>query len=104
MSLGDVDEVSSVRSNIHSVVVSRVGQSAVALAIQTNAVQLQFHRVISVVGQIIKDSHFFVHGGYQPEQPFAGQRWQTWRWRSLREVVPEPHISGKVAVIRYMRS
>ncbi|HVT29483.1 MAG TPA: metallophosphoesterase family protein [Lacipirellulaceae bacterium] len=43
--------------------------------------------------------HFFVHGAYHPEQPFDSQRWQMWRWHSLREMVPAPHVSGKVAVV-----
>ena len=45
------------------------------------------------------DSHFFVHGGYHPEQPLGGQRWQLWRWHSLRDMIPEPHVSGKTAVV-----
>jgi serine/threonine protein phosphatase 1 len=44
-------------------------------------------------------SHFFVHGAYNPDQPLDAQRWQTWRWLSLRDVVPGPHISGKTAVV-----
>ena len=45
------------------------------------------------------DSHFFVHGGYHPERALSGQRWQTWRWHSLRDSIPAPHVSGKIAVI-----
>jgi len=45
------------------------------------------------------DTHFFAHGGYHPEQPLAGQRWQIWRWHSLRDSVPAPHLSGKIAVV-----
>lgn len=45
------------------------------------------------------DTHFFVHGGYNPEQPLAGQRWQTWRWHSLRDSIPAPHVSGKIAIV-----
>jgi len=45
------------------------------------------------------DAHFFVHGGYHPEQPFAGQRWRVWRWHSLRQSVPAPHVSGKTAIV-----
>jgi calcineurin-like phosphoesterase family protein len=45
------------------------------------------------------DTHFFVHGGYNPEQPLTGQRWQLWRWQSLREMIPGPHVSGKQAVV-----
>lgn len=45
------------------------------------------------------DAHFFVHGGYHPEQPLGGQRWQMWRWHSLRDMLPGPHVSGKIAVV-----
>lgn len=45
------------------------------------------------------ETHFFVHGGYHPEQPFSGQRWGMWRWHSLRESIPKPHASGKIAVV-----
>lgn len=45
------------------------------------------------------DLNFYVHAAYHPEQPLAGQRWQIWRWHSLRDSVPEPHASGKVAVV-----
>ena len=45
------------------------------------------------------DTHFFVHAAYHPEQPLAGQRWQTWRWHSLRDSVPAAHVSGKIAVV-----
>jgi serine/threonine protein phosphatase 1 len=45
------------------------------------------------------DTHFFVHGGYNPEQPLAGQRWQMWRWHSLRDAIPGPHASGKTAIV-----
>jgi serine/threonine protein phosphatase 1 len=45
------------------------------------------------------DHHFYVHGAYQPNQPLSGQRWQIWRWHSLRESLPEPHASGKIAVV-----
>ena len=29
----------------------------------------------------------------------AEQHWQTWRWHSLRQSVPGPHVSGKMAVV-----
>jgi serine/threonine protein phosphatase 1 len=44
-------------------------------------------------------SHFFVHGAYQPDQRLADQRWQMWRWQSLKQVVPTPHVSGKTAIV-----
>ncbi len=45
------------------------------------------------------DDQFFVHGAYHPEQLLGAQRWQTWRWHSLRDMLPGPHVSGKTAVV-----
>jgi serine/threonine protein phosphatase 1 len=45
------------------------------------------------------DTHFFVHGSYHPEQPLSAQRWNVWRWHSLRDSIPEPHASGKTAIV-----
>lgn len=45
------------------------------------------------------DTHFFVHGAYDPEEPLSAQRWSYWRWHSLRDSVPAPHASGKTAVV-----
>jgi serine/threonine protein phosphatase 1 len=44
-------------------------------------------------------SHFFAHAAYHPELPLVEQRWQTWRWHSLRDMVPGVHLSGKTAVV-----
>jgi serine/threonine protein phosphatase 1 len=44
-------------------------------------------------------SHFFVHASYEPEQPLARQHSLTLRWHSLRDWIPEPHVSGKTAVV-----
>jgi serine/threonine protein phosphatase 1 len=44
-------------------------------------------------------SHFFVHGAYHPDQRLPDQRWQMWRWHSLREMIPGRHVSGKTAVV-----
>jgi serine/threonine protein phosphatase 1 len=45
------------------------------------------------------DTHFFAHGAYDPDQPLSSQRWPIWRWHSLRDAVPKPHVSGKTAVV-----
>jgi serine/threonine protein phosphatase 1 len=45
------------------------------------------------------DTHFFVHGSYEPERPLAVQHWQTMRWQTLRNEIPGPHFSGKIAVV-----
>jgi serine/threonine protein phosphatase 1 len=44
-------------------------------------------------------SHFFAHGSYDPECPLGQQHWQTMRWQSLKHGIPEPHVSGKTAVV-----
>ncbi len=45
------------------------------------------------------DTHFFVHGCYEPDRPLAKQHWQTMRWQSLKHGIPEPHQSGKIAIV-----
>jgi serine/threonine protein phosphatase 1 len=44
-------------------------------------------------------SHFFAHASYEPERPLAQQHWQTMRWQSLKFGIPEPHVSGKTAIV-----
>ncbi len=43
--------------------------------------------------------HFFAHGNYLPEINLSQQPWQQTRWQSLREFLPGPHVSGKIAVL-----
>lgn len=45
------------------------------------------------------DNHFFIHANYLPELPLDEQPIEVTRWLSLRDVVPEPHVSGKTAVV-----
>ena len=45
------------------------------------------------------ETHFFVHANYKPDLPLAKQDDHTLRWLSLRDFVPGPHISGKIAVL-----
>ncbi len=45
------------------------------------------------------DTHFFAHASYEPERPLTRQHWQTMRWHSLRDGVPGPHESSKIAVV-----
>jgi serine/threonine protein phosphatase 1 len=45
------------------------------------------------------DTHFFVHACYDPEAPLDEQPETVMRWRSLRDGLPGPHRSGKVAVV-----
>ncbi len=44
-------------------------------------------------------SHFFAHGSYEPDCPLGQQHWQTMRWQSLKYGIPEPHLSGKTAIV-----
>ena len=45
------------------------------------------------------EDHFFVHGSYAHDLPFPIQRWNVFRWHSLRSGLPEPHDCGKVAIV-----
>lgn len=45
------------------------------------------------------DTHFFVHANYEPARSLAEQDGAALRWRSLRESLPGPHISGKTAIV-----
>ena len=45
------------------------------------------------------DTHFFVHGNYDPELPLDQQDERRLRWVSLRDSLPAPHQSGKIAVV-----
>lgn len=44
-------------------------------------------------------SHIFTHANYDPMLPFAQQSPDMLRWKSLRDYVPGPHISGKTVVV-----
>lgn len=45
------------------------------------------------------DTHFFVHANYKPDLPLDMQDDHTLRWLSLRDFVPGPHCSGRIAVL-----
>jgi serine/threonine protein phosphatase 1 len=45
------------------------------------------------------DKYFFVHANYEARVPLAEQKSSWLRWRSLDEVMPAPHCSGKIAVV-----
>jgi serine/threonine protein phosphatase 1 len=45
------------------------------------------------------ETHFFVHANYAAELPLAEQSEADLLWTSLQQRVPEPHCSGKVAVV-----
>ena len=45
------------------------------------------------------ETHFFVHGNYEPDRPLSQQHWKTMRWKSLKLGIPERHESGKTAIV-----
>ncbi len=45
------------------------------------------------------DQHFFVHGSYDPKLALPKQRWNVYRWHSLRTNIPGPHVSGQTALV-----
>ncbi|MBY0398025.1 MAG: serine/threonine protein phosphatase [Thermoleophilia bacterium] len=45
------------------------------------------------------DTHFFTHANYLPGLPLPGQYGAVLRWESLRVMIPEPHVSGRPAVL-----
>jgi serine/threonine protein phosphatase 1 len=44
------------------------------------------------------ETHFFVHAGYLPDLPLAGQPAEILRWTPLRRQQLGPHCSGKIAI------
>lgn len=45
------------------------------------------------------ETHFFIHANYKPDCRLADLDDHTIRWLSLRDYVPTPHCSGKIAVV-----
>lgn len=45
------------------------------------------------------NTHFFVHGSYDPAVPLENQEWGYQRWQSLRHMLPAPHKNGKTAIV-----
>jgi calcineurin-like phosphoesterase family protein len=44
-------------------------------------------------------THFFAHGNYLEQIDLARQPWGQLRWEPLHQRLPEPHQSGKIAVL-----
>ena len=44
-------------------------------------------------------THFFVHAAYDPERSLEEQEDATLLWQGIRDFVPGPHRSGKIAVV-----
>ncbi len=57
------------------------------------------HFLETCVSYFETDTHFFVHANYRPDLPLSEQDERTLRWLSLKDVVPGPHMSGKIAVL-----
>jgi serine/threonine protein phosphatase 1 len=47
------------------------------------------------------ERHFFVHASYHPRKPLHKQPPDLLRWASLRDGIPGPHRSGKVAIVSH---
>jgi serine/threonine protein phosphatase 1 len=45
------------------------------------------------------DSYFFVHANYEADRPLSQQDSKWLRWKSLEEIVPTRHQSGKTAIV-----
>lgn len=45
------------------------------------------------------ETHFFIHANYRPDVRLEETDEHTLRWLSLRDFIPSPHFSGKVAVM-----
>lgn len=65
-----------------------------------NAISRDHFRFLqSCRGYFETETHFFVHANYRPDVPLDRQDDATLRWLSLRDSVPGPHVSGKIAVV-----
>lgn len=53
----------------------------------------------SLVDYHEEDGYFFTHASYAPDLPLSEQPVEELRWRSLRDGIPPPHISGKTAIV-----
>ncbi|MEM8911112.1 MAG: serine/threonine protein phosphatase, partial [Planctomycetota bacterium] len=47
----------------------------------------------------LTDEYFFTHAAYDPGLALENQSIEMLRWYSLRQGIPEPHPSGKTAVV-----
>ncbi|MFM7319023.1 MAG: metallophosphoesterase family protein [Isosphaeraceae bacterium] len=45
------------------------------------------------------DTHIFMHACYEPRLPLEKQTIEALLWTSLRGFIPEPHCSGKKAIV-----
>lgn len=52
----------------------------------------------------VHDEFFFTHAAYDPVLSFENQPVELLRWHSLRMGIPDPHVSGKTAVVGHTAS
>jgi serine/threonine protein phosphatase 1 len=45
------------------------------------------------------EKHAFLHANYDPNLPFQEQSTNHLRWKSLRDRIPERHVSGKTVIV-----
>jgi len=45
------------------------------------------------------DLFLFSHGNYLADRPLENQPIKILRWTNLKEMIPQPHISGKTAIV-----
>ncbi len=45
------------------------------------------------------ESHIFVHANYDPDSPMTEQPVSMLRWESLRDGIPDLHVSGKTVIV-----
>lgn len=45
------------------------------------------------------ERHFFTHGNYDAYSPLSEQSVRDLRWKKLSDEIPDPHLSGKTAVV-----
>jgi serine/threonine protein phosphatase 1 len=45
------------------------------------------------------ETHIFVHANYYPDIPMKEQPVGMLRWESLRDGIPDPHVSGKTVIV-----
>jgi serine/threonine protein phosphatase 1 len=53
----------------------------------------------SFVNYVEADRHFFVHANYEANVMLADQNPRFLRWLTLDQSLPDPHVSGKAAIV-----
>ncbi len=53
----------------------------------------------SLLPYVETDEYFFVHANYDPKLPLDEQPEELLRWTNLRQHLPGPHVSGKIAIV-----